>query len=113
MKFSNTLWQQNAPIYQRIIDHPFNVELAQGTLDQERFLFYIEQDAHYLISFSRALAFIAAWSDSYTQFLIATASTASLEEAIAAVLPCFWIYREMGSNNKKGAEEKSYIAFKK
>jgi thiaminase/transcriptional activator TenA len=32
----------------------------------------------------------------YTQYLIATAATASLEEAIAAVLPCFWIYREVG-----------------
>lgn len=32
----------------------------------------------------------------YTQYLIATAATASLEEAVVAVLPCFWIYREVG-----------------
>lgn len=32
----------------------------------------------------------------YTQFLLATAAAGSLEEAIAAVLPCFWIYREVG-----------------
>lgn len=32
----------------------------------------------------------------YTDYLMATASTASLEEGIAAVLPCFWIYREVG-----------------
>ncbi len=139
MKFSDTLWQHTAPIYQKIINHSFNVELAQGTLDPERFLFYMEQDAYYLISFSRALASIAARSDSskiiqrflnfslgalvaerelhahflppncncdhiepspacmaYTQYLIATAATDPLEEAIAAVLPCFWIYREVG-----------------
>jgi thiaminase/transcriptional activator TenA len=140
MKFSTILWKQTAQIYQRIIDHPFNIELAQGTLDREQFVFYMEQDAYYLVGFSRALAFIAARADSsklihhflnfslgalvaerelhanflapdyceniapspaciaYTQYLIATAATASLEEAIAAVLPYFWIYREVGRN---------------
>jgi thiaminase (transcriptional activator TenA) len=139
MKFSDTLWEQIAPIYQSIIYHPFNVELAQGTLDQERFAFYMEQDAFYLVGFSRALAFIAARTDSsktirqfldfsigalvaerelhtkflapnynsdnfepspaciaYVNYLISTAATAPLEEAVAAVLPCFWIYREIG-----------------
>ena len=32
----------------------------------------------------------------YTNFLLATASLRSYEEAIAAVLPCFWVYREIG-----------------
>lgn len=141
MRFSDTLWQQIAPIYQSIICHPFNLELSQGTLNQERFIFYMEQDAYYLVGFSRALAFIAARSCSsktirqfldfslgalvaerelharflapnynldnlepspacmaYVQYLVATAATASLEEAVAAVLPCFWIYREVGRN---------------
>jgi thiaminase/transcriptional activator TenA len=135
--FSNRLWQKTAPIYQEILNHPFNQELMVGTLARERFLFYMEQDAYYLIGFSRALAFIAGrtprskmiqdfldfssgalvaerelhasfvpnedrWDKvepspaclGYTQFLIATAA-ASLEEAVAAVLPCFWIYREV------------------
>ena len=139
MSFSESLWQVTIPIYQQIIQHPFNAELAEGTLDEKRFVFYMEQDSYYLISFSRALAFIAGRSTSsktlrqflnfslavlvaerelhanflasnedgdkiepspaclaYTQYLIATATTASLEEAIAAVLPCFWIYREVG-----------------
>lgn len=34
----------------------------------------------------------------YTQYQIATAATAPLEVAIAAVLPCFWVYREIGRN---------------
>ncbi len=148
MKFSEALWQQIAPIYQRIIDHPFNVELAQGTLERERFVFYLEQDAYYLVNFSRALAFIAARADSsktshtflnfalgalvaerelhanflgphydcndiepspacvaYSQYLIATAATATVEEAVAAVLPCFWIYREVGRNIAAHATE--------
>lgn len=34
----------------------------------------------------------------YTQYLIATAATMPIEEAVATVLPCFWIYREVGRN---------------
>lgn len=144
MRFSEHLWQTIVPVYQRIIQHPFNAELAEGTLDEKRFIFYMAQDSHYLIHFSRALALIAGRSVSskkihqflnfslgalcaerelhatflpsnfssdksdkidpspsclaYTQYLIATAATASLEEAIGAVLPCFWIYREVGCN---------------
>lgn len=153
MKFSDSLWKQVSPIYQSIIHHPFNLELAQGTLSQEQFLFYMGQDAFYLVNFSRALAFIAARADSsssthhflnfalgalvaerelhskflpsnnswdniepspacmaYSQYLIATAATAPLEEAIAAILPCFWIYREVGRNiSSHTVENNPYI----
>lgn len=34
----------------------------------------------------------------YTHYLISTAATRSLEESIAAVLPCFWIYRDVGKH---------------
>jgi thiaminase/transcriptional activator TenA len=34
----------------------------------------------------------------YTSFMLATASTGSYAEAVAALLPCFWIYREVGSH---------------
>jgi thiaminase/transcriptional activator TenA len=34
----------------------------------------------------------------YTQFLLATATTGTHEEAAAALLPCFWIYREVGNH---------------
>jgi thiaminase/transcriptional activator TenA len=32
----------------------------------------------------------------YTNFLMATAAYKSTEEAVASVLPCFWIYRDVG-----------------
>ena len=32
----------------------------------------------------------------YTQYLLATAATAPYWESAAALLPCFWIYREVG-----------------
>ncbi len=139
VKFSETLWTHIQPLYEEILAHPFNQELASGILSQARFHFYLAQDALYLRDFSRALAFIAARSHTsshighflqfalgalvaerelhahflgnrycdeatppspaclaYTRYLISTATTAPLEEAIAAVLPCFWIYREVG-----------------
>lgn len=40
----------------------------------------------------------------YTQFLIATASTGSYAEAVAALLPCFWIYRDVGNEIYRRAE---------
>jgi thiaminase/transcriptional activator TenA len=32
----------------------------------------------------------------YTNFLMATVAFKSIEEAVASVLPCFWVYREVG-----------------
>jgi thiaminase (transcriptional activator TenA) len=37
----------------------------------------------------------------YTNFLLAVAGTGSLIETLAAVLPCFWYYQELGSYMKK------------
>lgn len=138
MKFSSAVWQKIQPIYHEILEHPFNKELESGVLENEKFLYYLNQDSSYLIAFSRALAGIAGRANQmktvekflefshgaliaerklhqsfldhesndskppspacfgYTQYLIATAATASIEEAIAAILPCFWIYREIG-----------------
>ena len=144
MKFSTQLWQMVSPIYQKILNQPFIEELSNGSLNFERFNFFLKQDSYYLIEFSKALAIIATRSNSismvnkflnfslnaivterglhahflsdtsnpakieispaciaYTRFLIATASTATLEEAVAAVLPCFWIYREVGNYIKE------------
>jgi len=139
MKFSDTLWNQVQPIYDKILEHPFNQEFIQGSLSHEVFQFYLKQDSLYLTDFARALALIGAKSTSphravqflefaqgaiaaerglheqffaeyeievdvpkapgcfsYTNFLLTTAALQPDEEAIAAVLPCFWIYREVG-----------------
>lgn len=49
-------WERTAALQQAICEHPFNVALAEGTLDHRRFAFYMAQDARYLIGFSRTLA---------------------------------------------------------
>jgi thiaminase/transcriptional activator TenA len=34
----------------------------------------------------------------YTSYLLATAATAPVEVALAAILPCFWIYKATGDH---------------
>ncbi len=58
--FSNRAWEESSGLYQRILELPFNRELADGTLSQERFQFYMIQDALYLEQYSRALSMASA-----------------------------------------------------
>ena len=141
MGFSKSLWQQIEPLYQQILDLPFNQELTAGTLSEQRFAFYVKQDQMYLVDFSRALAMagtrapnaaaLNAWLHfageavaveqelhegfmrrfaapdglgkspaclAYTQFLLATAALEEYPVMVVALLPCFWIYREVGTH---------------
>lgn len=66
MKISNQLWRTINPTYEKIIQHPFITELAQGTLKKSRFLFFLSQDTYYLTHFSRACALLAGRSSSKT-----------------------------------------------
>jgi thiaminase/transcriptional activator TenA len=123
-------------IINKIHNQPFNRELSQGTLPQEKFIDYLSQDALYLSDFAKALAITAARISNnaqfqefiqfsleaiqaerslhakyigtmptqeqspacfmYTNYLLRMASLASVEEALASLLPCFWVYREVG-----------------
>lgn len=137
----NALLEDSLPVYQKILNLPFILELTKGTLSTKRFANYIQQDALYLIDYGRALLLIAAKANTpseiisfikfaegaiieeramqayyykryeidsnigknnacfaYTHYLISTAATQSIEESIAAVLPCFWIYRDVGNH---------------
>ena len=140
MSFTKYLWEQTEGIYNQIIEHPFNQELMEGTLDKEPFKFYIRQDSLYLHDFGRALAMMAARSLEadklqqfakfaegavvveralheqyfrefdieesgtksptcmlYTNFLLAQTAYEDYATGMAALLPCFWIYREVGN----------------
>lgn len=46
--FTDQAWQRAAPLRAAIDAHPFNQELAAGTLSRDRFQCYIIQDALYL-----------------------------------------------------------------
>jgi thiaminase (transcriptional activator TenA) len=145
MSFSQDVWTRNHKLYQKTLQHPFNQELAQGTLNSAAFCHYVIQDAHYLLAYGRALAVCAAKAfeaddviqfsegakiaivverslhDSfmkdfgiskeqfentpltlachhYTSFLTATAWSESYPVILASLLPCFWIYAEVGKD---------------
>lgn len=141
MNFTKQLWESITPIYTAIISHPFNQELAAGTLERGKFGYYIQQDALYLAEFARALSVIASKAGqtehllryirfaeesilveralhsqyfqqfgisgaglekspacfSYTNYLLATCFGQPYQVGMAAVLPCFWIYRQVGN----------------
>lgn len=148
MAFTDQLWQQIDPIYDQILNIPFNRELMEGTLEEDIFIFYLKQDSYYLADFTRALSLTGLRADqmehvedflgfalgavkveralhehyfrqfdvpeqieksptcfNYTNFLLRTASLNSLPESVAAVLPCFWIYREVGNHISKRASD--------
>lgn len=141
MTWSEQTWQTIAPIYKKIIEMPFITELMDGTLEKERFQFYITQDAGYLEHFGRALSLIGARATHitdalafmrfaenalvvesilhesyckdfgiprkaalqpachhYVHFLKSTAALDAVEVGMAAVLPCFWIYKAVGDH---------------
>ncbi|MDR1223480.1 MAG: TenA family protein [Tannerella sp.] len=60
MKWSEKAWDAIAPVYKETLSLPFIQELMDGTLDREKFVFYIRQDALYLSDYGRVLATIAA-----------------------------------------------------
>jgi len=75
MQWSEQAWKEADPVYRRILELDFVRELVTGTLNREKFLFYIQQDALYLAGFGKALAGIAAKLDNteYSQAFLAFA----------------------------------------
>ncbi len=59
MKWSEQAWERVEPIYNKILTMPFNTELSNGTLPKEKFIFYLAQDAYYLLEFGRTLSAIS------------------------------------------------------
>ena len=59
-KLSQVALEKCESVIQAIKNHPFNKELADGSLDRAKFAYYIEQDSHYLSSYARSLAIIAS-----------------------------------------------------
>lgn len=141
MTFSEKAWERITPLYDKIINMPFNQELMEGTLEIEKFKFYMAQDAYYLGEFGKALSTLSgrlsdlnhvlAFSEFasgaivveralhesyfvefglpdlvkpsptcllYTNYLLNQASYSNVEVGVAAVLPCFWIYKQVGDH---------------
>src|SRR5437879_2987806 len=80
--FCAQAWARTQRLQQAIVEHPFNVALADGSLDRERFVFYIVQDARYLAGFAQALAAASTRADNAEDaaFLAGSAQAALIEE---------------------------------
>lgn len=137
MKWSEKAWSSIGPIYGEITKLSFIKELMDGTLPQDKFAYYIQQDSLYLAEYGKVLAAIAAKLQDkdhiasfiyfsgdtmavenelhkiyveevsanveasptcllYTSYLTSLIQNAPIEVICAGVLPCFWIYNEVG-----------------
>ncbi|MGE3288997.1 MAG: thiaminase II [Pseudonocardia sp.] len=86
---TESLWSGIANIHAAILGHPFVTGLADGTLAHAAFRHYIVQDAHYLRSYSRALAVCAAkapTADDTVMFAEHAGGAIAAERALHAVL---------------------------
>lgn len=62
MSFSEQLFQENASLWEKILNHPFLGNLGEGSLPPERFRFYLTQDYLFLVDYCRVLALATAKS---------------------------------------------------
>ena len=60
MRFADDVEKRAEPIRLAILNHPFVTGIGDGTLDVEKFKFYVRQDYVYLIEYSRVLALASA-----------------------------------------------------
>ncbi|GGG79280.1 thiaminase II [Paenibacillus radicis (ex Gao et al. 2016)] len=56
-RFSDRLYEGSKDIWEQSHRHPFLAELKAGTLDPERFKYYLMQDYVYLIDYAKMFAF--------------------------------------------------------
>ena len=63
MSFSRGLKERAAKLWEECYNHPFVQELGRGTLDKEKFQFYLLQDYQYLLQYAKVFAIGAIKSE--------------------------------------------------
>ncbi|MCL2583937.1 MAG: thiaminase II [Streptosporangiales bacterium] len=154
--FTAELWSGIGDIYDAILAHPFLRGLADGSLSEDAFAFYVIQDSLYLRRYASALAAVASRAPgprpaamfarhsadavaterelhsallpelgispgaidaaepapvnlAYTSYMLSVIHGGSYAEGVAAVLPCYWIYAEAGSELiRRGSPDPRY-----
>ena len=87
--WTRELWAAIAPIHDAILAHPFLTGLADGSLPEQSFAYYVAQDAHYLRDYARALAVVGAKAATHRQaglFAAHAAQTVEVELSLHATL---------------------------
>ena len=82
MTFCDQLWEENQDIIQKIVSMDFIQDMFDGSLSNEQFYYYIEQDIHYLNDYARANAYLMAKSENTEQlkFFLASADASFKEQ---------------------------------
>jgi thiaminase (transcriptional activator TenA) len=68
MSISNELWLANQDLVQASLENPFVQGIGDGTLEREKFAYYVGQDAFFLEAFARAYSIAAAKAYDYSDF---------------------------------------------
>ncbi|OUL28654.1 TenA family transcriptional regulator [Nostoc sp. RF31YmG] len=68
MTLSIELWTANQDLAQACLEHPFVQGIANGTLEPEKFAYYVGQDAFFLEAFARAYSIAAAKAPDWLGF---------------------------------------------
>lgn len=70
MNLSSELWQANQDLTQACLKHPFVQGIANGTLERQKFAYYVGQDAFFLEAFARAYSIVAAKTPDWEGFSV-------------------------------------------
>jgi len=87
MNWCKQAWVQSNPYYEKIKKLDFIKEMIDGSLEKEKFLFYINQDSIYLGEYGKILAAIAyklSTPSHRNAFLGFASDTIAVEEALHA-----------------------------
>src|SRR4028119_2370482 len=68
MTITQDLWQANKDLAQACLEHPFVQGIANGTLERQKFPYYVGQDAFFLEAFARAYSLAAAKAPDWEGF---------------------------------------------
>ena len=85
--FTGELWHGVTGIYEAILKHPFLTGLADGSLPDEMF--------------ARHAADAIAVEKTLHGSLLSDLGHGSFAEGVGAVLPCYWIYWEVGKELRR------------
>ena len=133
MLFTDYLYENSKEVWDKYLEHPFLIELGEGTLDKEKFRKYLIQDYLYLIEYAKVYAMACVKSRNMKELKkfhngvagsieTETANhimylkdfgenksisvTGTIEEIVAAVLPCTWSYNYIGLKLKEKYKDK-------
>ena len=70
MTISQQLWSANQDLAQACLEHPFVQGIGDGTLERQKFAYYVGQDAFFLEAFARAYSIAAAKAPDFSGFTV-------------------------------------------